>query len=312
MSLKFIIYRVCQKFHYHFASDEFKKKAAEINSHEKIITIKRNSFFIKDCPLIFNKVKHEFILNGIRKFSLLLRQPDISFEIRNDRLICHIKGIKLSVYTAEELFIINEIWVDGCYNIKLKTPKPLIVIDVGMNVSYASLFFASQAAVHKVYSFEPFKPTFRVGLVNISYNSNISSKIKPHNFGLSSRKMTIKVDYSPEHRGRTGIWGTELILDKIKQKNIEKLTLEPFNSTIKSIIAKHLDCEFIWKIDCEGSEYDIFERIDKNLLKHVRAILMEWHKKGPTLLIQKLEENGFTTLSFNPTSTKVGMIYAFR
>lgn len=308
------IYRLKQKLKYHLTTTEFNKRVAEINRFQQIITVKRSVFSIRGCPLLFNEKQHLFLLNNIDLFRNLTEQKHLNFTLENETLICNISGgiIRLPVTTAEELFIIQEIWVDGCYNVQLTTSQPIVVIDVGMNVGFASLFFASLKQVSSVYSFEPFIPTFEQGMTNLKLNSGLSSKIKPHNFGLSLRETELTVDYSIQHRGRTGIWGTELILDKTEHVSKERLILKSFNHTIKNIIENHPNSEFIWKIDCEGSEYDIFQAVDNFSLKSVRAILLEWHKKGPKQLIDKLIENRFTILSTKPNSNKVGMIYAFR
>lgn len=312
MKLNNILYRIRQKVRYHTSRDPVQKKIAEINRFRSVVIDFDNDFTIEGCGLNFKKSQHSFVLSNFSLFVSLLKQPNLSFEIQDDYLICRTENLILPVTTPEELFIINEIWVEGCYNVNLKTSKNVVVIDVGMNVGYTALFFASQNSVHKVYSFEPFTPTYKQGLINIEYNPQVFPKLKTHNFGLSKASMSLEVDYSPNHRGRIGIWGTELILEEIEHKSKEKLTLHSFNEEIKRIIENHLDCDLILKIDCEGSEYDIFEEVDIKLFDNVRCVLIEWHKFGPNALTKKLNEAKFSILSFNPHGKKTGMLYAFK
>src|SRR5690606_30090481 len=175
----------------------------------KIITSCGDRFVVEGSSLQFKTPNHTFLLYGIDLFTRLLRQAHLSFQILNEYLICQTNGVLIPVTTNEELFILNEIWVNGCYNVIPQTNKPLVVIDVGMNVGYASLFFSSQPFVSKVYAFEPFQPTYEQGLVNLGYNADLLPKIQTHNFGLSRAHTVLEVDYSPEHRGRAGTWGTE-------------------------------------------------------------------------------------------------------
>ena len=312
MTVRDLLYRISQKAAYHLATDDVKKRIAEINRTRKIITSYGDEFEVEGSSLQFKTPNHAFLLYGMDLFTRLLRQAHLSFQILDECLICRTNGVLIPVTTNEELFILNEIWVNGCYNVIPKTNKPLVVIDVGMNVAYASLFFSSQPFVSKVYAFEPFQPTYKQGLVNLGHNAHLLPKIQTHNFGLSRAHTVLEVDYSPEHRGRAGIWGTELVLEKIGQKNREKVELRPFNSVVRAIMENCPGHDFLWKIDCEGSEYNIFEGIDPFLYENTRHILMEWHKQGPNSLVTELRNNGFAILSMSPNSQKVGMIYAFK
>lgn len=67
----------------------------------------------------------------------------------------------------------------------------------------------------------------------------------------------------------------------------------------------------IVKMDCEGSEYHIFEELEKrNCISKVWAYIIEWHDDGPADIINLLKKHNFVTLSMQDSSDK-GMIYAF-
>lgn len=79
------------------------------------------------------------------------------------------------------------------------------------------------------------------------------------------------------------------------------------------IFAQHPDVDFMTKIDCEGSEYDILAVLDQaGLLNKFKIIIMEWHEKGSNELVKYLTKNHFTIFSRRPKSKTVGMIYAVR
>ena len=65
--------------------------------------------------------------------------------------------------------------------------KNSIVIDIGMNVGIASLFFATLPHVEKVYAFEPFKAPYLRAMDNFKLNPALSAKIQAYNFGLSNK-----------------------------------------------------------------------------------------------------------------------------
>lgn len=252
-------------------------------------------------PLIYN----------YQKAFKLKDELDVNFFIKENKLFCSVSSVVVEVQTAEEIFILHEIWVEGCYNFLLPDYNDLVILDIGMNVGLASLFFAQKLPSSKVYSFEPFLPTYEQALVNLQLNKNITN-IHPNNIGLSSTDESLIVDYSPSQRGRVGVWGTRLILEKIDEVSKQTLNLKSFNNVFKKIISENDHSQFVLKIDCEGSEYGVFEFLDLSLLENVKVILMEWHNNGPDEIEKVLLKKGFQVLSFNPKSKKVGMLYAFK
>jgi hypothetical protein len=71
--------------------------------------------------------------------------------------------------------------------------------------------------------------------------------------------------------------------------------------------------ELVVKMDCEGSEYEIMERLDsQGLVREVSMYIIEWHKRGPEPIVEILGRHGFTVISLKPGSNYVGMVYAWR
>jgi hypothetical protein len=67
------------------------------------------------------------------------------------------------------------------------------------------------------------------------------------------------------------------------------------------------------KIDCEGSEFEIFNSFGNYLPKQIKGVLMEWHFKEPLDIIDLLLKNSFKLVKFNlNTKSLTGLIYAFR
>ena len=70
----------------------------------------------------------------------------------------------------------------------------------------------------------------------------------------------------------------------------------------------------IIKCDCEGAEFEIFERLDEEgLVGRINIILMEYHANKPDALVSILTKNGFA-VSTKVLSKKMstGYIYAVR
>ena len=57
----------------------------------------------------------------------------------------------------------------------------------GMNIGITTLFYASKENVDKVFSFEPFMPTFSGAKQNVNLNKSTLDKIEVNNFGLAKK-----------------------------------------------------------------------------------------------------------------------------
>jgi len=97
------------------------------------------------------------------------------------------------VHNTEELQILEEIYLDGMYHFRLNAP--LLILDIGMNVAYTTLYFAAMHPEAIVCGYEPLAPTFRCALANIALNPRLQKQIRVHQFGLSDSDRTIDVTY---------------------------------------------------------------------------------------------------------------------
>jgi len=229
----------------------------------------------------------------------------------NEDLIIEINSLKFFVQTEEEIFILKEVFLDGIYNIIDNGHN--VLIDIGMNVGITSLFLASRGN-KKIFSYEPFKPTFDQALRNFKLNPQFITYIEPSNFGLGEKNETLVVDYFYELKGNMSISGIPQGIQKNGNKtNQETIIIKDVNEILKPILKSHEGFDFILKIDCEGSEYAIINSLNKeNLLTEIKSIMVEWHSKGPEPIVEILSKAGFTIFSFTPLSKSVGMIYAVR
>ena len=256
-----------------------------------------------------NIKKFDFLIRGYQMAKLLKLNKKAIFEIIDDHLLCEIDKMKCFISTWEELLILKEIYIDGIYN--YYSSNKSVLIDIGMNVGLTSLFFADKSNFTNIYSYEPFKPTFDAARENFKLNNDLSKKIFAFNFGLGAENSQIEIPYNFEYKGSMGIQGLPKHI-QIDENNITYLTVDirSVGSEINIIKEKHKDREIVVKMDCEGSEYVIIEKlVQENLLKYIDVILMEWHIKGSSYLVEKLIDAGFHVFSFDETNENIGMIY---
>lgn len=284
-----------------------------LNNNNSEIFKKGKKIILKDFGLSINYDKHYYILKGLGYMYNLKTLHRAEFEIdTNDVFIIKINHLTYNIQTFEELFILNEIFVSGIYNIS--TNKKFSVIDIGMNVALTSLYFAQNPNCLSIYSFEPFKLTFEQAMLNLELNPEIKDKIRAFNFGLGKDNKALTVTYDKEIKGNMGINGIpEYLIHQNQGVENEEINIRDASEILYPIInaLKSYDQDVVLKIDCEGSEYDIFDSFGKSkILHHFNVVLIEWHFKGPEQICSYLKEEGFTFLSLNPNDKNSGSIYA--
>ena len=248
-------------------------------------------------------------VSKFRKYSYLGakitdRQDEISFEWL---------GIKCAIKSDEDLVIINEVL--NLNSNKFAIAGGSCVIDIGMSVGLASLYFARMPAVRAVHSFEPFSRPFARALTNFALNPELGAKIKPHQIGLSGKTEVLEVPVDPERTIGTSIRGraTGAVVDRISIQDASE-ALEPI---IRE--ASRQKQSIVVKMDCEGSEFGIFDSLEKSkLLRKINILMIKCHKnwspdKTHETLVKPLVANGFSVFDFNHMDNAgVSLIYASR
>jgi FkbM family methyltransferase len=277
-----------------------------------------SKILIKPFNFVISKNKHQyhFLLKekNVRLAQELKQDFNLKFQTNEKQeLIINLDGIISIIQCEQDLEIIKEIFIQGVYNFIYN--QPLVVIDIGMNTGWASLYFARRDNVQAVYSYEPFKKTYEEALGNFSLNPGLSNKIHAFNYGLGAKEEKITVEYDYQVKASIGVEGIPENLKKNKSKSLqtEDIFLKSASEVFVPIFAQYPEVDFMAKIDCEGSEYDILESLDRaNLLSRFKIIIMEWHEKGPDKLVEYLTKAGFAIFSRRPKSKTIGMIYGLR
>lgn len=267
---------------------------------------------LKEFGITLTKEKFNFFLESLKLIRALKESAGAKFDIIDGELRTYIKDIAFNVQTSEEILILYEIFVEGIYNII--TPRPIVVLDIGMNTGFASLYFSLQPHVLSVVGYEPFEKTYEQAQQNFSLNPELVRKIQPHKIGLSNVAETLTVDYCYEHKGSIGVNGVPQWLDSNQKISKESISLIHASEAIDTVRKEYPDVDIVAKIDCEGSEYEIIESLwTAGKLSSIHTFLIEWHKyqKNPTL-IKYLSQAGFSIIFLEPNNQYYGMMYATR
>lgn len=169
--------------------------------------------------------------------------------------------------------------------------------------------------MREVHSFEPFPKAFGWAEENIALNPELAKKIHTYCIGLSDVTQDKTVHFSDDDstigaqvRGGGGDRAIPICLSSASE------TLRPIYEH-----AKESGLDLIVKIDCEGSEFAIFEDLIKaKLLDVPLAYLIEWHKWWSAdltdrYIIEPLLAHGYVVLNqTHMTNPHAGPIHAVK
>lgn len=246
---------------------------------------------------------------GMEHFNAMRR--DIEYSVhKNGKIVVSVDDCKFFIISENELFIMGEVFCNKCYDFYLPD-RNITFIDIGMNVGIASLYFAKSKNASKVYSFEPFAATYNCAIEHFEMNG-VTEIIKPHLFGLGKTTHTLDLEYNENLKGHM----STVRDNRLSGGSTKKVSIDVVDATeaLEPIFEEHRGSTFVMKIDCEGSEYDIFDRLSETgLLKNFKFITMEWHNFGGNNISQLediFQQNNFFYHVLGPRYLATGMMIA--
>jgi len=220
------------------------------------------------------------------------------------------------IFTDEKVKIIFESSQDRCAIGEI-FEENIIVLDIGMNIGAASLYFAKMENVYRVYGYEPFPITYDKAMKNFEINPDLKTKIFATNAGIGNCDQKNVLDYCEQVSGSMSTIPD--LNNEFKERhganyNFTKTEIEIidiYNELVK-ISSLHKNCPIICKIDCEGYESKIIERLYKtNMLEKIDALMMECHdNEGKNKIITILLNQNFLCFDFRIKNYNNSMIYA--
>lgn len=248
-----------------------------------------------------------------KEFQVIKVMPDGKLEICAN-------GLSVQVCSLDEFNNVREVLVEQSYCYEINNKKKDIVLDVGMNIGDATLYFLKNTNVKKVYAFEPFKKTFDDAQKNLKEYLG-DERLEMFQFGLSNVNEIRKIGFnegmtcgqSTVVHIRDNVYQTYLksaLIDKANEK-LELIEVKNVSEVFAPIISQHPECNIILKMDCEGEEYGVMEELMKTgLLADIDFIMMEWHYKGKESILKYLKQAGFSYWC-SDKSSEMGLIYAY-
>jgi FkbM family methyltransferase len=157
------------------------------------------------------------------------------------------------------------------------------VVDVGANIGVYSLWAALRGAV--VTAYEPAPQTF-AHLVDNTAGLPIEA-INAAVVGSIPEGGSVRLFMHPELSTRNSLLGREIGTG-------DELTSCVTVSALSLDDVLHADVDLL-KIDCEGAEFDQFERVSDLALRRTKRIILEFHRTAgdPLVLLERLNAAGF-------------------
>lgn len=235
-----------------------------------------------------------------------------TFEVTAQDVIAEFSGTRFHVNNVEDFQVLSEIFIHNEYN--FITGRDKIVIDIGMNAGLASLFMARDPSVREVHSFEPFSLPHARALRNFALNPRTANKIRPNQFGLGEKDEQMEVMVRSDATIGISVRGADAGKPETIRIKEAAGVIGPLGER-----ARNANMDLVIKMDCEGSEFGIFETLGRHgLLSSINAMVIEWHKwwskdKTQMDLIAPLLDAGFIVLDKTQLSNPhAGLCYAVK
>ncbi|HLY28259.1 MAG TPA: hypothetical protein VKQ72_18070, partial [Aggregatilineales bacterium] len=147
---------------FYFIPDIYWAKKIPFRTNPREFSLDRVSkeLVVKRLGVHLEKGKQDFLIEALDWLLGLQSRFGITLRIEpTGDVILEIGGVKFLVEDIWDIGTIKEIFADHVYNFVIG--EPLVVLDIGMNIGVASLFFAANPNVQTVYGYEPFQQTYR-------------------------------------------------------------------------------------------------------------------------------------------------------
>ena len=290
---------------------------------DKIIIMVQN---MKECINIVGEllniygVPYDKIILGHSMYGVYSKEFEAINVMPDGSLKVCANGIEVKVHSLDEFNNVREVLVEQCYRYFVNNDKRDVVLDVGMNIGDATLFFLKNSKTEKVYAYEPFQQTFINAQENLDKYKD-TGKVAMFQFGISGQNEIRRIGFNKDMtcgqsslsqiRQKTYEAYCKNALVKDENEIIEQIEVRNVSEVFEPIISQYPQCNIILKMDCEGEEYAIMdELVGKKLLARIDFIMMEWHYRGKESILQYLEQAGFSYWCSDKNS-EMGLIYAY-
>jgi FkbM family methyltransferase len=193
-----------------------------------------------------------------RAEDLVVPLGELKFNIRSRRL-----ALKLTdLYMAASCAVLEQYTSRPGFSIR----RDDVIVDIGGHIGSFAIYAASRAVSGRVFVYEPDAASYRQLLKNVSLN------------GLDGRVAAFQ-EAVGDRSGPRMLYSAKLNSAENNLYKREAAGIEVPGTTLAEILSKNgIDRCDLLKLDCEGAEYEILFRAEKEALGRVRRICIEAHE----------------------------------
>ncbi|RYF68512.1 MAG: FkbM family methyltransferase [Cytophagaceae bacterium] len=215
-------------------------------------------------------------------------------------LVFTTKPLPLHFQVTEPLYqVFKELFMQDVYEINAlvaQLPEQPIVIDIGANAGFFAVQLLSKIEQATIYAYEPVPANVQAFQQTLDTNPRLKRNVHLFQMAVTGHyKAALNLFTEAIDNNQV----VASVLASFHENNTRVLTVQGI--TLTNIIDhNNLAIIDLVKIDCEGSEYDIFYNTDPALLRRIRHIVMEVHdidtdRNNVSALNTYLESLGFQT-----------------
>ncbi len=219
-------------------------------------------------------------------------------------------GLHLTV-PGELIHVFKQIFFDRAYVQQLpswwwKIDNP-VVVDVGANLGYFSLFIAVEKPDVTIHAFEPVPANFRMLEKNQSEFPDVDWHIYPEAVSGGPESLELYYEGPDKYTDSAGV--VQMRLEDTQTLVVKAISITRLMS---ELVLEKID---FLKLDCEGSEYGILYSLPQSAFDQIGYMMIETHKTeienhDHITLLRFVQEKGFQTRSLIDKYT--GYIWASR
>jgi FkbM family methyltransferase len=208
--------------------------------------------------------------------------------------------------------VFNEIWDEKIYENDFTIKEGMIVLDIGANQGFFSLYAASKGA--HVISVEPEKRNYKILTQNIR-NNNLQDKIRPFQYAVTGHNgwtLLFARDFD-EFAASAMVTTSKEFLSNISKGNDPPEIQKVRGITLDKLLSEAETAEIdLLKIDCEGAELIILKNASPQSLVKIKNIVMETHNVyAERDLVFAVKDAGFNIITYRKLDEKTGTGYLF-
>ncbi len=225
------------------------------------------------------------------------KNPNFVFKMRNDFLV----SVPKQILPEFKESVFDEIYLKHLPK-KIQDINNPIVLDIGANVGYFTIFCQYKFKNPRIISFEPMKRNFAVLQNNLKEAKKENLTIVNKAVNDTAGQLVLKFNKDKDITTSASLFDNQYGTD---EEIVITTTLE--NAFSEYALPK-ID---ILKLDCEGAEYNIIYKTPKALFEKVNCITLETHlgkdkNENTGALATYLRDLGFTVV------TKPHFIWAYK